>query len=136
MSILGIDIGTSTTKVVEYKDDKIINTKILRDGFSKEKLNQFINENNIIIEKIVLTGIGATKVDMSEYNVSVHIVDEFTAIAKGGLYLAGKEEALVVSVGTGTAFIEVTQEGAKHLGGTGVGAGTLFNFCNKIFWRK
>ena len=46
MSILGIDIGTSTTKVVEYKDDKIINTKILRDGFSKEKLNQFINENN------------------------------------------------------------------------------------------
>lgn len=132
MSILGIDIGTSTTKVVEYKDDKIINTKILRDGFSKEKLNQFINENNITIEKIVLTGIGATKVDMSEYNVSVHIVDEFTAIAKGGLYLAGKEEALVVSVGTGTAFIEVTQEGAKHLGGTGVGAGTLFNFCNKI----
>ena len=132
MNILGIDIGTSTTKVVEYKDDKIINTKFLRDGFSKEKLNQFINEKNITFEKIVLTGIGATKVDMTEYNVPVRVVDEFTAIAKGGLYLAGKEEALVVSVGTGTAFIEVTPEGAKHLGGTGVGAGTLFNFCNKI----
>lgn len=132
MSILGIDIGTSTTKVVEFKDEKIQNTKILRDGFTKEKINDFITENGINVEKIVLTGIGAAKVDMSEYNVPVIMIDEFTAIAKGGLYLSGKEEALVVSVGTGTAFIEVNQEGAKHLGGTGIGAGTLFNFCSKI----
>ena len=132
MSILGIDIGTSTTKVVEFKDEKIQNTKILRDGFTKEKINDFITENGINVEKIVLTGIGAAKVDMSEYNVPVIMVDEFTAIAKGGLYLSGKEEALVASVGTGTAFIEVNQEGAKHLGGTGIGAGTLFNFCSKI----
>ena len=39
MSVLGIDIGSSTTKVIEYKDNKIENKLIIRDGFSKEKLN-------------------------------------------------------------------------------------------------
>lgn len=136
MSIIGIDIGTSTTKIVEYKNEKIENKIIIRDGFFKEKLEKFINEKQINVEKIVFTGIGADKVKLEEYDVPVKIVDEFSAIAKGGLLLAEKEKALIVSVGTGTAFIEVTENGAKHLGGTGVGAGTLFNICNKMLGVK
>ena len=132
MSIIGIDIGSSTTKIVEYKIEKIENKLIIRDGFSKEKLDKFIEENNIEVEKIVFTGIGASKINQKEYSYPVKIVDEFSAIAKGGLYLTNREKALVVSVGTGTAFIEVTENGAKHLGGTGVGAGTLFNICNRM----
>ena len=38
MSILGIDIGTSTTKIVEVKEGIIVNKIIIRNGFSKEKL--------------------------------------------------------------------------------------------------
>ena len=132
MSIIGIDIGSSTTKIVEYKNEKIENKLIIRDGFSKEKLDEFINSNNIEVEKIVFTGIGASKINKEDYNVTVNVVDEFSAIAKGGLYLAKKEKALVVSVGTGTAFIDVNGSEAKHLGGTGVGAGTLFNICNRM----
>lgn len=132
MSIIGIDIGSSTTKIVEYKNEKIENKLIIRDGFLKEKLDEFINSNNIKVEKIVFTGIGASKINKEDYNVTVDVVDEFSAIAKGGLYLAKKEKALVVSVGTGTAFIDVNKEEAKHLGGTGVGAGTLFNICNRM----
>lgn len=132
MSILGVDIGSSTTKIIEYKDERIENKIILREGFSKEKLDNFILENNINVEKIVFTGIGASKVDKESFSVPINFVDEFTAIAKGGLYLAKKEEALVASVGTGTAFIEVNKECAKHLGGTGVGAGTLFNICKRM----
>ena len=132
MSILGVDIGSSTTKIVEYKNNKIESKTIIRDGFSKEKIENFIKENNIDVEKIVFTGIGASKVDIKEFDVPVNIVDEFSAIAKGGLFLTNKKEALVVSVGTGTAFIEVNEKEAKHLGGTGVGAGTLFNICNKM----
>ena len=37
MSIIGVDIGTSTTKIVEYKNENIVNKTIIRDGFSKEK---------------------------------------------------------------------------------------------------
>lgn len=132
MSILGIDIGTSTTKIVEVKEGIIANKIIIRNGFSKEKLEKFVFENNINIEKIVFTGIGASKVNLDEYDVPVKIVDEFSAIARGGLLLAKKEKALVASVGTGTAFIEVSGNNAKHLGGTGVGAGTLYNICNKM----
>lgn len=132
MSILGIDIGTSTTKIVEVNEGKIGNKIIIRDGFSKEKLEKFVSKNNISVERMVFTGIGASKINLEEYNVPAKVVDEFSAIAKGGLLLAEKEKALVVSVGTGTAFIEVTENEAKHLGGTGLGAGTLFNICNKM----
>lgn len=132
MSVLGIDIGTSTTKIVEVTNGNIANKIIIRDGFSKEKLEKFIFENNIEVERMVFTGIGASKINLKDYVVPVKIIDEFSAIAKGGLILAQKEKALVVSVGTGTAFIEVSENGPKHLGGTGVGAGTLFNICNKM----
>ena len=132
MSILGVDIGSSTTKIIEYKDEKIANRIILREGFSKEKLDNFIFENNINVEKIVFTGIGASKINKEDFYFPLNFVDEFTAIAKGGLYLAQKEEAIIASVGTGTAFIEVNKDTTKHLGGTGVGAGTLFNICKRM----
>ena len=132
MSIIGIDIGSSTTKIIEYENEKIQNKLILREGFSKEKLEEFINKKNIDVEKIVFTGIGASKINKEEFEVPTFIVNEFSAIAKGGLYLAQKEKALVASVGTGTAFIHVNDNEAKHLGGTGVGAGTLFNICNRM----
>lgn len=136
MSIIGVDIGSSTTKFIEYKDGKIEKKLIVTDGFSKEKLNKFINENKIKAEKIVFTGIGASKIKKENYSIPINIVDEFAAIAKGGLYLTQKEKALVVSVGTGTAFIESTLNTTKHLGGTGVGAGTLFNICNRMLGIK
>ena len=132
MSILGVDIGSSTTKIIEYKDEKIANRIILREGFSKEKLDNFIFENNINVEKILFTGIGASKINKEDFDFPLNFVDEFTAIAKGGLYLAQKEEAIIASVGTGTAFIEVNKDTTKHLGGTGVGAGTLFNICKRM----
>ena len=41
MSILGIDIGSSTTKIIEYKDGKIENKLIIRDGLNKYLLLQY-----------------------------------------------------------------------------------------------
>lgn len=130
MSIIGIDIGSSTTKIVSFKENKIIHKKIFRKTYENSMFKDFVTENKINdIEKIVFTGIGADNVDINEYQYSVEKVDEFTAIANGGLCLSGKDKAIVVSVGTGTALIEATSQEIKHLGGTGVGAGTLFNVC-------
>ena len=123
MSILGIDIGTSTTKVVEYLDEKIVNKTIIRDGFSKQKLDDFIKTNNINVEKIVFTGIGASKINTEEFDILVNVVDEFSAIANGGLFLTKKEKALVVSVGTGTA--------ATKLFGTGLSSRRDYNVTTK-----
>ena len=138
MSIIGIDIGTSTTKIIEYKNNEFINKRIYQnDKTVEENLQEFIKENNINdIEIFVLTGIGADKVDLFEYNIPIKKVEEFVAIATGGKSLSGKEEAIVVSVGTGTAIIKVIPNEIKHLGGTGVGAGTLLNMCDRLLGVK
>lgn len=132
-SIIGVDIGSSTTKMIEYKNNEIINKMILRTCYTEEELQKFLEMYNIDnIEKIVFTGIGADKIKANHYGVPIEKVEEFTSIAKGGLYLSQKEKAIIVSVGTGTALIEATQNSVKHLGGSGVGAGTLFNLCKRF----
>lgn len=133
MSIIGIDIGSSTTKIIEYKESRIISKKILRKSYSKSDLDIFIKENNIDnVKEIVFTGIGADKINEADYKVKISKVAEFNAIAEGGLYLSGKEEAIIVSIGTGTALLETKKNGVKHLGGTGLGAGTLYNVCDRL----
>lgn len=133
MNIIGIDIGSSTIKIIEYKDKKICAKGIFESKDYEKVIDNFINENNIKdIDKIVLTGINAKKLDISKYNVSVEFVEEFIAIGTGGLALSKKEKAIIASVGTGTALIRAEGKNFKHLGGTGVGAGTLTNLCNKF----
>ncbi|HNT30736.1 MAG TPA: Fumble domain-containing protein, partial [bacterium] len=61
---------------------------------------------------------------------SVKHVDEIQAIGCGGLKTSGLSEALVVSLGTGTAMVMARKnENASivvtHVGGTGLGGGTL-----------
>ena len=137
MSIIGIDIGSSTIKIIEYKDEQICNKQILESKEYEKTIENFINDNNIkIIDKIVLTGINAKKVDISKYNVPVQIVEEFVAIGTGGLYLSNKKKAIIASIGTGTAFIRAEGKTFKHLGGTGIGAGTLTNLSNKFGGTK
>ena len=92
-----------------------------------------MTDNNIKeIDKIVLTGINSKKIDVSKYNVPVEVVEEFNAVATGGLYLSKKNKAIIASIGTGTALIRANGKEFKHLGGTGVGAGTLTNLCKKF----
>ena len=131
MSIIGIDIGSSTTKIIEYAENKIINKDIVTNKDVEQILEEFNNNNINIkqIEKIVVTGIGADKLKNNKYNIPIDVVEEFKAIAAGGLYLSDKKEALIVSIGTGTAFVRANKNEIKHIGGTGVGAGTLFNIC-------
>lgn len=133
MSVIGIDAGSSTIKIIEYKDEKTVSKGIFESKDYETIINNFINENNIKeIKKIVLTGINANKLDVSKYNIPVEVVDEFTAIGTGGLHLSKKDKAIIASVGTGTALIRAEEKNFKHLGGTGVGAGTLTNLCNKF----
>ena len=133
MSIIGIDIGSSTIKIIEYKNEKIVSKGIFESKDYEKTIDSFMNENNIKdIDKIVATGINAKKLDSSKYNVPVEFVEEFIAIGTGGLALSKKEKAIIASVGTGTALIRAEGKNFKHLGGTGVGAGTLTNLCNKF----
>ena len=61
----------------------------------------------------------------SIYGLKTIRVEEFTANAKGGLYLSGLDRAIIVSMGTGTAYVYADAQSSEYLGGTGVGGGTL-----------
>lgn len=55
----------------------------------------------------------------------IHIIPEIDAIGFGGSALSGCRECLVVSAGTGTAIVHFSKDSSTHVGGTGVGGGTI-----------
>ena len=132
--ILGIDIGGSSTKIVGLRPDKsVLGMKRIKaaDPITSlyGALGSFLTEHRLTlgdIARIVLTGVGASYVEGDIYGVKTVKVAEFPAIGTGGLALSGAEQAVVVSMGTGTAFIWAEKDGTvRHICGSGVGGGTL-----------
>ena len=66
------------------------------------------------------------------YDIETIKVQEFLCNGYGGLYLSGLKSAVIVSMGTGTAIVKASDGEIEHLGGTGVGGGTLLGLSNKM----
>lgn len=139
--IIGIDVGGSTTKIVGYRKDRsllAVQRVVAKDPITSVygALGRFISENGLQlsqVEHIVLTGVGASHFEGDLYGIPTTKAVEFQAIGRGGLELSGKGHALVVSLGTGTAFVEASRtSGSKHIGGSGVGGGTLLGLCERL----
>ena len=140
---IGIDIGGSTTKIVGFSSDS---THTLIKPLSVRATDpvtsvygafgKFINENNLElddIEKVSTTGVGSKYITKPLYSLPCENVPEFRCIGLGGLYLSGLEEAIVVSMGTGTALVHANRNGKnEYLGGTGVGGGTLVGLSERL----
>ena len=87
-------------EILECKEKEIVNKNIYIKENPNEAFEKFVEENNINLNEISsigVTGIGAHKFK-EKYNIKVKYVDEFEAIKNGGLRLANKEEAIVVSI--------------------------------------
>ncbi len=133
MFVVGIDIGGSTTKTVAVQDKEIKGFSCVRNtdpvsaaSGSLGKLLYSLGRGLDDVDAIALTGVGSKKISGKIFEFKPIKVDEITSIGLGGLYLSGKSKALVVSVGTGTAMVAARQNGEIiHVGGTGVGGGTL-----------
>ncbi len=135
--IVGIDVGGSTTKIVGFRTEngkrELIEPQFVRANdpitATYGAFGKFTDENRISIkeiDKIMMTGVGSSYVKRDLYGIECVRVPEFNAIGRGGLYLSGLPEALVVSMGTGTAMVHASDSGKMdYLGGTGVGGGTL-----------
>ena len=54
-----------------------------------------------------------------------NVIAEIDAIGFGGAALANTNDCVVVSMGTGTAIVHFSNNSAKHVGGSGVGGGTV-----------
>jgi len=135
--IIGIDVGGSTTKIVGLRNDpdglSLIEPQFVRANdpitATYGAFGKFTDENGLKIsniEKVMITGVGASYVKHDLYGLECCRVAEFDSIGRGGLYLSGLDDALVVSMGTGTAIVHARSDcTTKYLGGTGVGGGTL-----------
>lgn len=138
--IIGIDVGGSTTKIVGYTaGGNFISTMQVTAAdpvtSAYGALGKYLKENKIAlsdIKQILLTGVGASFFEDNIYGVPTKSVDEFVAVGLGGLALSGKDEALIVSMGTGTAFVRASKNNIVHIGGSGVGGGTLMGLCGKL----
>ena len=140
MKIIGIDAGSSNVKIVAIdENEKIIdniNKKTNLGSRTIEKaLEEFFEQTQIKkeeISKFVVTGIGQEEITEDIFGIKTLKIDEFEAIGTGATTLANLNEALIISIGTGTAFIQANNGKYTHIGGTGVGGGTLINLCKKF----
>ncbi|MBO5907911.1 MAG: pantothenate kinase [Clostridia bacterium] len=142
--IIGIDVGGSTTKIVGVKKDGtghvIITPQHVRANdpvtATYGAFGKFTDDNNLSISditRVMMTGVGSSYIKKDLYGLESHRLEEFTGIGRGGLYLSGLDEALVVSMGTGTALVHATRDGKmKYVGGTGVGGGTLLGLSRLL----
>ncbi len=138
--IIGIDVGGSTTKIVGFEDEKMINPTFVKAGdpiaSAYGAFGKFTSENKIKlsdVEKVMMTGVGSSFINGDLYGIPAIHKTEFDCVGLGGLYLSGLSEAIIGSLGTGTAMVHAVKGGIiEYLGGTGVGGGTLVGLSKKM----
>lgn len=146
-TVIGIDVGGSTTKIVGFRKNgesrELIEPIFVRatDAITSVygAFGKFTMQNGLElsdIDRVLMTGVGSSFMDKPIYSLDCRKVSEFECVGRGGLYLSGLDEAIVVSMGTGTALIHAKHENGetvtKYLGGTGVGGGTLLGLSRKM----
>ena len=138
--ILGIDIGGSSTKIVGLRTDGSV-ISMLRVRAEDQvtslygALGNYLSSNRLSLQevrRVVLTGVGASFVEGDIYGLPTCKVEEFAATGTGALALSGQSSAVVVSMGTGTAFLWATPSEIRHMCGSGIGGGTLGGLCHKL----
>lgn len=147
-TVIGIDVGGTTTKIVGFHLNQDGTRELIKPQFVRATdpltsvygaFGKFTAQNGLElsdIHSVLMTGAGAAHLEKPIYNLNCRPVPEFTSIGLGGLYLSGLKEAIVVSMGTGTALIHAKETDGKceieYLGGTGVGGGTLIGLSRKM----
>ncbi len=140
-TVLGIDVGGSTTKIVGFDENgKLIEPMFIHANDQITSIygafGKFTDTNHLTLSDITsikMTGVGASFLDKGIYGLKCEHVSEFDCIGAGGLYLSGLDRAIIASLGTGTACV-CAERGKKseYLGGTGVGGGTLMGLSRLL----
>lgn len=131
--VIGIDVGISTTKIVGIDEKGMVISPIrikatdpitsLYGAFGK-----YLHDNRIKldeVEHVLLTGVGAAYIDEHIYGLPTSKSEEFIADGLGAKYESKLDRMIVVSMGTGTSLVKCDGENIKHIGGIGIGGGTL-----------
>ena len=125
--MIGIDAGGSALKLVAMNEGKISCSRYVENGTSIDSILPNGSSH------IALTGVNGDKCGAKDLGLPVLEISELEAIGRGGTYLSGRENAIIASIGTGTAFVLANCGEYTHLGGSGIGGGTLLGLGRRIF---
>lgn len=133
MIIIGIDVGISTTKIVGIDENGEIMSPIrikatdpvtsLYGAFGKYLYDNHVQLSDI--RHVMITGVGAAYINGPVYGLPTEKANEFIADGLGARYETDLDRMLVVSMGTGTSLVQCDGEDIRHIGGIGIGGGTL-----------
>lgn len=139
--IIGIDVGISSTKIIGIENGNRIKKPMQITGndpiaMACGALSKYVHELGITlpsIEHIMLTGVGSKHVTLPFLDIPTSHVDEFIANGLGARFDSGLDRLIVVSMGTGTSLVRVDGNDIKHIGGMGIGGGTLQGLSRLLF---
>ena len=131
--VIGIDVGISTTKIVGIDENGIVINPFrikATDPITSlyGALGKYLHDNKIKladVEQVMLTGVGSGYIDEPLYGLPTGKSEEFVADGLGARYESKLQRMIVVSMGTGTSLVKCDGDDIKHVGGIGIGGGTL-----------
>ena len=143
MYIIAVDLGSTNLKAIilkisESKDEtniEFVGKVRIKTTDCALFIYDIIEKYDInidCIEKIIATGTGSSYLEDRYRGIEIIKIDEFNAIAYGGLILSKSEKGMIVSIGTGTTIIYSDMKEIVRLGGTGLGGGTLVGLGKAI----
>lgn len=137
--VIGIDVGGSTTKIVGIDGQEIKNPMFVRATDPVTSLfgafGKYLYDNDIplsAVEKVMLTGVGSAYIDQPLYSLPTAKTDEFLSNGLGAQYLTQLNKLIVVSMGTGTSFVKLEGNKIEHIGGIGIGGGTVLGLSKLL----
>ena len=129
---IGIDVGISTTKIVGIRDGKVVSPLRIKATDPITSLygafGKYLYDNKIElqdVERVMLTGVGAAYIDKPVYGLPTEKAEEFIADGLGAQFESHLQRMIVVSMGTGTSLVACAGHDIRHIGGIGIGGGTL-----------
>ena len=138
--VIGIDVGGSTTKIIGVDKDGIKFPMLVTADDPVTSLfgafGKYLYDNKISlseVKKVMLTGVGSHYVNSDLYGLPTAHADEFESDGLGAHYGSKLKNLIVVSMGTGTSLVKVEGDVIKHIGGVGIGGGTIQVLSNMIF---
>lgn len=137
--VIGIDVGGSTTKIVGIDGEEIKNPMFVRATDPVTSLfgafGKYLYDNDIplsAVDKVMLTGVGSAFINQPLYGLPTAKTDEFLANGLGAQYMTHLDKLIVVSMGTGTSFVKVDGSHIEHIGGIGIGGGTVLGLSKLL----
>ena len=133
----GLDVGISTTDAVAgWAAERSVSLPTVGvQQTAQAALERLFERSGTPASDVVIaaTGAGSHRLPDRLCGFELRRISEITAIGRGGIRLGGGGQALVASLGTGTALVSVRDTEIRHvIPGNGIGGGTLLGLCRAL----